>query len=146
MTRIQLDSIGFELPAGWKSSALVLHSETEASPEEGFAPTFVVARCVGVDGSESLDEVLAENLSSLEEQLASFALREQNRLTIGRSEARTLEYDYTDAEGHRLRQQIALMRVGADLFSVTATHLASKDFSSVRRALLALLETITPRT
>jgi hypothetical protein len=146
MTRIQLDSVGFDLPQGWESSAIVLHSEEGASVEEGFAPTFVISRCVGVAPSESIDDVLAENLRSLEDQLDSFLLREQNRLTVGRSEARTLEYDYTDPEGHRLRQQIALRRVGDALYSITATHLASKDFSRVRQTLLGLLESLGPRT
>lgn len=111
-----------------------------------YAPTLVVSRRIHMQRSSSLDDILADDLAALEKTCKDFVLREQARLTIGRADARSVEYDFTDARGERVRQRMILRWVGDQLYSVTATHLAKEKerFASVAAALTTVVEGLRP--
>lgn len=146
MTRLKLDAIDFDLSPGWACSAIMLYDGS--SPPRGdppIVPTLVLARRPEIAPGDSLDEVLAQDLAVLESQHRAFALREQDRFTLGKSEARALEFDFTDARGTRLRQRIILRWVGSDLYTITATAHPDEAFGAVRTTLERVAESLSRR-
>jgi hypothetical protein len=145
MTRLELDTIALELPAGWASAVLMLHAQGDPIGDPPFVPTLIVAKRLDVESNASLDTVLANDIAILEGQHQAFALREQDRFHIGKSEARAAEFDFTDARGIRLRQKTVLRWVGEHLYAATATSLADASFARVRTTLMQLVESLTSR-
>jgi hypothetical protein len=143
---LQLDTLAFDLPAGWSTAAVIVHStEAPAAGGPAFAPTVIVSKRLELDESDDLDEVLANDLEDLEAQHAGFVLEEQSQVRLRKAEGRAVEYQFTDAQGLRLRQRLVLAKFGGVHVALTATATAASDFTPVRRALDTVTESLVSR-